>query len=423
MSDEKVHITVKGLKPHQIMTLYAHIDMSRKCIYESFAQYISSADGTIDLNRDFSVCGSYTGKEPMGLLWSMKPYAVKKRDTVRFLKSDVTSPLEYKLSLFDGNISNLNDLRKRYKDNTASSTTAFNRHFMALGVKRYEIRENGLVATLFVPAGEGPFPGLINMFGGYPGVLEFKSALHASHGFASLALAYVGDKHLPQSLSQDLNLEYFEKAVQFMKNHDVVNGGNGIGLVGICKGAQLCTAMAAFLKDIKCVVSINGMAVSGPGGIVYRDLHLPSTKIYLENLDPTKDNSLVDFCVLPLPGGSKYLPGFFPFHKKRDISYMFIFGEDDLTSPSAFAADETERYLKEENHPDYTILRYKKAGHLLEPPHAPFCKKYFQPGKGFNVYLNCGGEMFEHCKAQEDCWHKQLNFLKEKLMTNINSKL
>ena len=56
--------------------------------------------------------------------------------------------------------------------------------------------------------GDGPFPGVIDMFGGGGGLIEFRSALLASRGFAAFALPYFAHDDLPRSL--EFNLEYFE---------------------------------------------------------------------------------------------------------------------------------------------------------------------------------------------------------------------
>ena len=55
--------------------------------------------------------------------------------------------------------------------------------------------------TLFLPAGNGPFPAVISMYGGLVQgqVVEERSALLASRGFASLALAYFGLEGLPKN--------------------------------------------------------------------------------------------------------------------------------------------------------------------------------------------------------------------------------
>ena len=57
--------------------------------------------------------------------------------------------------------------------------------------------------------GEGPFPGVIEMFGSSGGLANYRSALLASRGFATLGLAYFGYDDLPKDMS-DVDLDYFE---------------------------------------------------------------------------------------------------------------------------------------------------------------------------------------------------------------------
>ena len=67
------------------------------------------------------------------------------------------------------------------------------------------VKDHGLCGTLFIPAGEGPFPSLINIYGGIlkGKVAEDRSALFASRGFASLALSFFGtDPGLPKRYSE-----------------------------------------------------------------------------------------------------------------------------------------------------------------------------------------------------------------------------
>lgn len=67
------------------------------------------------------------------------------------------------------------------------------------------------VCNLFVHAsGPGPFPGLMDMWGGGGGLLEYRSALLASHGYASLALEYFAPGELE---SAELEFKYFEVCV------------------------------------------------------------------------------------------------------------------------------------------------------------------------------------------------------------------
>ena len=61
-------------------------------------------------------------------------------------------------------------------------------------------------------SGPGPFPGIIDMFGGVlPGCNEIRAALLASRGYATLALSYFGGEDQPVwSDVKMLDIEYFE---------------------------------------------------------------------------------------------------------------------------------------------------------------------------------------------------------------------
>lgn len=56
--------------------------------------------------------------------------------------------------------------------------------------------------------GDGPFPGVIDMFGSSGGIYEFRSALMASRGIASLSLPYFRYEDLPDTIL-DVDFEYF----------------------------------------------------------------------------------------------------------------------------------------------------------------------------------------------------------------------
>jgi len=270
------------------------------------------------------------------------------------------------------------------------------------------------------------FTGVINLFGGYPGILEYKSALHASHGFASMALAYFGVDHLPSDVLEKLDLEYFEKAVQYLKNHPDVQGDNGIGVFSICKGAQLGIMMATYLKDIRCLVSINGVCVCGCGSVKYKDQNFDFEYMDYDQISPNQDNDLANMLTYNVSDTQlviEELPGFIPFHKQRHVSYMIVAGLSDTSMPSRFLVGEMERLLHEEKHPDFEILKYTDAGHLIEPPNVPFVDSFYQSGTKFEAFMTNGGKLASHCKSQEDSWPKVLNFMKQRLTEIAKSKL
>uniref|UniRef100_H2Y512 Acyl-CoA thioester hydrolase/bile acid-CoA amino acid N-acetyltransferase domain-containing protein n=1 Tax=Ciona savignyi TaxID=51511 RepID=H2Y512_CIOSA len=215
IADKKVRICVEGLPAASDVTLHARTQVTEKCFYESFAQYRVPTSGILDLEKEASIEGTYTGVKPMGLLWSMDGKADREEDIIRLIHRDVTTPQYINLKVHTGPINGVTH-------NDAIAETTIQRLFMGPGVRRFDVRENGLVATLFLPPGNGPFPGVITLFGGYPGIAEFKAALLATNGFAALGLAYYGTEHLTPNFAQTLDMEYFENAVKFLTSHESV---------------------------------------------------------------------------------------------------------------------------------------------------------------------------------------------------------
>lgn len=126
------------------------------------------------------------------------------------------------LSLLEGHVS------PSERQSTELAAIFTERCYMAPGVRRIEIRQDGVVGTLFLPPGEhkiwsihsdfkmdverllserhllywfpagpGPFPAMMDLWGMGGGLPEYRSSLFASRGYASLALAYIGHKELP----------------------------------------------------------------------------------------------------------------------------------------------------------------------------------------------------------------------------------
>ena len=62
---------------------------------------------------------------------------------------------------------------------------------------------------VFLFAGEGPFPGVIDMFGLAGGLMEIRAAMLAAHGFAALAVPFFRYDDLPKKF-EDQTFDYFE---------------------------------------------------------------------------------------------------------------------------------------------------------------------------------------------------------------------
>lgn len=57
--------------------------------------------------------------------------------------------------------------------------------------------------------GPGPFPGILDLWGGGGKLVEYRAALLASHGFSSLALDYLTLKNTLKT-GEMVDIDYFE---------------------------------------------------------------------------------------------------------------------------------------------------------------------------------------------------------------------
>ena len=151
--DKITKINVSRLKSLQKITLGARVVGDSGQVFESHAHFIADKHGQVDVCRDPSVGGSYSGVSAMGLLWSMIP-APGQRKGIRLMKSDVTKPYNVALNCFDGHI----DPQESSSSQPLSSKT-FEKGYMANEVKRIPVKEERIRGTLFLSPGDGPFPG------------------------------------------------------------------------------------------------------------------------------------------------------------------------------------------------------------------------------------------------------------------------
>uniref|UniRef100_A0A8D1UKP2 Acyl-CoA thioester hydrolase/bile acid-CoA amino acid N-acetyltransferase domain-containing protein n=1 Tax=Sus scrofa TaxID=9823 RepID=A0A8D1UKP2_PIG len=206
--DEPVRIAVRGLAPEQRVTLRSSLRDEKGALFRAHARYCADANGQLDLARAPALGGSFVGLEPMGLFWALEP----EKPLLRFVKRDVQTPFAVELEVFDGHEPEGGRLLGR---------AVHERDFLAPGVRREPVRAGRVRATLFLPPGPGPFPGIIDIFGMGGGLLEYRASLLAGHGFATLALAYYDFEDLPKKFDA-IHLDYFEEALCYMLQHTQV---------------------------------------------------------------------------------------------------------------------------------------------------------------------------------------------------------
>lgn len=248
--DQTVHISIRNLPANAHVKVGAMTNniLGLTCLAQSWATFISDSNGSVDLNTERPVSGSYDEVDGMGLFWSMEMRDVKFVPTTRNGELDY-GPRDTKVHLsveIEGNVVGEADCVRRLYDADVCMTN---------------ITEQDMVGKLFVKERAQPAPGILLLGGGEGGLASpmTYAAILASHGYPSLALAYFRFEHLPPTL-REVPLEYFKKSIQWLKNHPSCNGE--VVVYGRSKGAELSLLLGAHYPEI------SGVIASSPSSVV-----------------------------------------------------------------------------------------------------------------------------------------------------------
>jgi len=74
----------------------------------------------------------------------------------------------------------------------------------------WSLEERAFVVVVFPLGGPGPFPAVLDLWGGGGGLVEYRAALVASHGFVSLALDYLTPKRSTAGVVSHVGNDYFQ---------------------------------------------------------------------------------------------------------------------------------------------------------------------------------------------------------------------
>ncbi|KAK3590517.1 hypothetical protein CHS0354_036337 [Potamilus streckersoni] len=403
--DEKVHIRVSGLQPYETVKLSAELE-ENKVVFQSYAMYIADRNGQIDLYKDAAQSGTYAGVEPMGLFWSMSASQGQ-----RLIKRNVEIPWKVKIRVFPS----LED-GPAYLGNTPGTSlleTRVDRSYMKSGVRRIPVKEGPFRGSIFIPEGDGPFPAVIDMFGGLVSLVETRAALLASHGFAAFSLCYMMIDHLPKHLAE-IKLQYFLDAFDWYSQQPYV-ASDRMGMVGLCLGGCLAVWTAAHEPRVKSVVNFNGIPNEGiiqNGKIDPKSNGLRPDLIYV-----TEEGIVMKECFQL--AGNKIIPAW-----QHGAKILILTAGDDLMTNQEFNFKFME-VLPDKYKRNIEHVHFPGAGHLIEPPYTPHCRavdpKDKLPSVGliadkfWDKLMVFGGEPVQHAKAQEFGWIKCLDFLKKSL--------
>ncbi|KAM9467981.1 bile acid-CoA:amino acid N-acyltransferase-like isoform 2-T2 [Clarias gariepinus] len=399
--DEKIRILVTNLTPSQEVTLHCLHQSEDKDFWEAFGHYVSDECGTVAVAKDPSVGGMYTGVEPMALMWSLRPVPGSQTG-LRLQRRDVLSPMIFHISVYDGHIT------QDFNQLTPLVITIIERWYMAPGVQCFDVHEKGVRGSLFIPPGPGPFPAILDLWGGGRILMRYRAALLASHGFVAFSLDYVENLKFSE---KGIDITYFEVACQIMQDHPKVLRDR-VALWGISVGGSVVLTMAAFSSVIKprCCICISCSHVI-PIRDTLSEFYARMNRGYKARV---KDNQVIwRDVVLPIPTD---------LAEKVDVGrikcpLLLVVGDDDQNLGAVECAEDMERMTeKAGNRHLFNILIYPGAGHLIEPPYSPHHRaSNYMLSEEKKVIMLWGGQTRPHAYAQEDSWEKILDFLQQHL--------
>lgn len=239
-------IALEQLAPGEEVTLESRTVRGPNVVWRASATFRAAADGTVDLQRDAPLAGSYSGVSAMGLVWSQAPEPagapreVFAAEPAAALTTDVTVQ----------------------RHGAPALQARFVQRLQGAGVTRREVRDEGLVGTLFTPAGPGPHPAVLVLNGSGGGINEPRAALYASHGYAALALGYFKAPGLSDYIS-NTRLEIFETALHWMHRALQPQGGF-VALSGQSRGGELVLLLGSLFPEL--VSAVIGYV---PGAVVH----------------------------------------------------------------------------------------------------------------------------------------------------------
>ncbi|XP_027128903.1 acyl-coenzyme A thioesterase 4 isoform X1 [Larimichthys crocea] len=410
--DEKFIVLVQNVSPGFQMTIHALHKCEDGHSYEAFAHYTANATGTVNVSEDPSLGGTYSGVEQMGLLWSLRPVPGTKPG-LRLRKVNVQTPMEVTISVYQGHQT------EGFMDQVPLVGVLVERWYMAPRVRRIPITENGLTATLFLPSGLGPFPGLLDLWGGEGKLIEYRAALLASHGIACLTLDYLTPE-ITMETGKMVDSQYIETAYRVLEQHPQVLGSR-IAMLGLSLGASVTLKMAVYsqVMKLRCVVCISGCHVQPIDGFLEELLNFCRINSETKTRINEEDQVIYHDLLLPIPTD----PALKVDVGRLQCPLLLVVGEDDQNWPAYESAiDMKEMMEKAGNSHLLTVLSYPNAGHLIEPPYTPhtLATAFLSVTSVKKVMALWGGETVAHSRAQEDAWRKTLAFLRENLYGSSN---
>jgi dienelactone hydrolase len=365
-----VHIVASGLPPGLVTVQDQTRDYQGR-LWQSAAQFRVGNSGRLNLATTKPVSGSYHVADAAGLLWSLRP-TFRHTVATQFLMGNAGFAVRLRV-LVDGQVRASATLVRSFSLRTPASVQT--------------VRQDGFASTLFTPNQARPgAPAVVVIGGSGGGESTFQAQVLAVAGYPALALGYFGEPGLPKCLC-DIPLEYFAKAVRWLKAQPVARG-RPLVLFGTSRGGEGALLIASYEPGL-----FNAVVASSPSSLVNGAFGPGAT---------------VDAGLRPawtLRGRALVTGAEIPVGRIR-VPLLLGDGGEDAVWPSAQSVTAIRQELAAAHDPAPDInVYYPQAGHgfLGTPPYVSYS------GYGGNGEVN-GGSQAANALAAEQSWPRMIAF-------------
>jgi dienelactone hydrolase len=343
LADQPVHISVRGLKPAEKVTLKLTSTDGRGIQWSSSALFRADSGGTVKPDLIAPTSGDYRGVFGMGLIASMGPAG----DTPGvYVYSGVTPQYPaFEPQIFTISVTSNGE-------NLASET--FRRRLPAAVSAHYITYEQaGFVGTFYTPLQRPMKRTSVLIFGGSEGgnSTTLLGVMLASHGFPTLSIAYFRAPGLPPSLS-NIPLEYFVKAIQWLDAQPGVDPSHVV-VSGLSRGSE-----AALLLGVHFPQLVHGVIGSVPNDAALCGLPCSRGPVWTIGGKPLPYTSQFD---QPYPTDT---PGaVIPVEAVKGPILLDCGGADQVWTSCAFTHAIEARLDRAHDPYPHVVYAYPKAGH------------------------------------------------------------
>jgi len=292
------------------------------------------------------------------------------------------------------------------------------------GFKPRAINENGFQANYFVKTDTKRKAAVVLIGGGQWG--DYWGQQFANRGYSALSIPYTRKEGLPK-LPEGINLEYFEKALEWLGKQPEVDPKKII-VMGASRNAELALVIASTFPKL-----VSGVIAYAPSSVSWSNTVLPYNS---DNLKASWKYQGVDIPYVPMEkitgndsnkietleywksGLTKtdYVTQATIRVEKINGPILLFSGKDDMVWPSSLMANMIEQRIKESDFKySFQNIKYEKAGHLISSN--PESNSDYRTGKitinGKDYKFGYGGTNEGDFKAKQDAKIRLMEFMEK----------